>query len=121
MISAIGLAGALALLIFLTVRGVHILIAAPLCAAIVAATSGIAWLPPLATEGAPDYATAYMAGFTGFFADWFFMFLLGAILSSGTGRRWRRRRPRTPEPPSIRHRKHRQKRREARAMSTVLP
>ena len=29
MISAIGLAGALALLIFLTVRGVHILIAAP--------------------------------------------------------------------------------------------
>ena len=85
MISAIGLAGALALLIFLTVRGVHILIAAPLCAAIVAATSGIAWLPPLATEGAPDYATAYMAGFTGFFADWFFMFLLGAIFGEVMG------------------------------------
>ncbi|MBB5518442.1 GntP family permease [Amphiplicatus metriothermophilus] len=79
MISAIGLVGGLALLIFLTIRGVNILIAAPLCAAIVAATSGVAWMPPLAGEGAPDFVTSYMAGFTGFFADWFFMFLLGAI------------------------------------------
>lgn len=79
MISAIGLVGGLALLILLTIRGVNILIAAPLCAAIVAATSGIAWMPPLAGEGAPDFVTSYMAGFTGFFADWFFMFLLGAI------------------------------------------
>lgn len=68
MLSAIGLAGALALLIWLTIRGVHILIAAPVAAAIVVATSGIAWFPPLAAEGAPDYMTAYMAGFTSFFA-----------------------------------------------------
>lgn len=79
MMSAIGLVGALALLIWMTVRGVNILIAGPVAAAIVAATSGVAWLPPLASGDAPDFATSYMAGFTGFFADWFFMFLLGAI------------------------------------------
>lgn len=79
MISAIGLAGGLALLILLTIRGVNILIAAPVCAAVVGATAGVAWLPPLAAEGAPDFVTSYMAGFTGFFADWFLMFLLGAI------------------------------------------
>lgn len=85
MLSAIGLAGGLALLVYLTVRGVHILIAAPLAAALVVATSGIAWFPPLAAEGAPDYMTAYMRGFTAFFADWFFMFLLGAIFGEVMG------------------------------------
>ncbi|NNC72488.1 MAG: GntP family permease [Sphingomonadaceae bacterium] len=85
MISAIGLIGALALLIYMTVRGVNILIAGPVAAAIVAATSGLAWLPPLAAEGAPDFATAYMDGFTGFFAAWFFMFLLGAIFGEVMG------------------------------------
>jgi H+/gluconate symporter-like permease len=85
MLSAIGLAGALALLIYLTIRGVHILIAAPVAAAIVVATSGIAWMPPLAAEGAPDFMTNYMAGFTKFFADWFFMFLLGAIFGEIMG------------------------------------
>jgi H+/gluconate symporter-like permease len=84
-LSAIGLAGALALLIWLTIRGVHILIAAPVAAAIVAATSGLAWLPPLAADGAPDYMTAYMAGFTSFFAAWFPMFLLGAIFGEIMG------------------------------------
>lgn len=79
MVSAIGLIGGLALLIVLTVRGMNILIAAPLCAALVALTSGLAWLPPLADAGAPDFATSYMKGFTAFFADWFLMFLLGAI------------------------------------------
>lgn len=85
MISAIGLIGALALLIWMTVRGVNILIAGPVAAALVALTSGLAWLPPLAIEGAPDFATSYMAGFTGFFADWFFMFLLGAIFGEVMG------------------------------------
>ncbi|WP_298022380.1 GntP family permease [uncultured Parasphingopyxis sp.] len=85
MISAIGLIGALALLIWMTVRGVNILIAGPVAAAIVALTSGLAWLPPLAVEGAPHFATSYMAGFTGFFADWFFMFLLGAIFGEVMG------------------------------------
>lgn len=85
MISAIGLTAGLGLLILLTVRGVNILIAAPLSAAIVAATSGIAWLPPLAAEGRPDYVSAYMGGFTDFFGDWFFMFLLGAIFGEVMG------------------------------------
>ncbi len=85
MISAIGLVGALAMLIWMTVRGVNILIAGPVAAAVVAATSGLAWLPPLAVEGSPDFATSYMAGFTGFFGDWFLMFLLGAIFGEVMG------------------------------------
>ena len=85
MISAIGLVGALALLIWMTIRGVNILIAGPVAAAIVALTSGLPWLPPLAAEGAPDFATSYMGGFVGFFADWFFMFLLGAIFGEVMG------------------------------------
>ena len=79
MLSWLGLVGGLALLIWLTVRGVNILIAGPLAALVVALSAGLPLLPPFAAEGAADYATAYMAGFTGFFADWFFMFLLGAI------------------------------------------
>jgi H+/gluconate symporter-like permease len=85
MIATIGLVAGLGLLILLTVRGVNILIAAPIAAAIVAATSAIAWLPPLAAEGAPDFVSTYMGGFTGFFADWFFMFLLGAIFGELMG------------------------------------
>lgn len=85
MISAIGLIGGLALLIYMTVKGVNILIAGPIAAAIVAATSGLAWLPPLAAEGAPDFATAYMDGFVSFFKSWFFMFLLGAIFGEIMG------------------------------------
>ncbi len=85
MISAIGLIGGLALLIYMTVKGVNILIAGPIAAAIVAMTSGLAWLPPLAAEGAPDFATAYMDGFVSFFKSWFFMFLLGAIFGEIMG------------------------------------
>ncbi|MCT2398921.1 GntP family permease [Novosphingobium mangrovi (ex Huang et al. 2023)] len=85
MVSAIGLAGALVLLIWMTVRGVNILLAGPIAAALVALTSGIAWVPPLAAEGAPDFATAYMNGFTGFFGSWFLMFLLGAIFGEVMG------------------------------------
>lgn len=85
MISAIGLVGGLALLIWMTIRGVNILLAAPIAALIVALTSGLALLPPLAIQDAPDFASAYMAGFTGFFADWFFMFLLGAIFGEIMG------------------------------------
>ena len=85
MISTIGLIGGLALLIYMTVKGVNILIAGPVAAAIVAATSGLAWLPPLAAEGAPDFATTYLDGFVGFFKSWFFMFLLGAIFGEIMG------------------------------------
>ena len=79
MLSALGLALALALLIVLTMRGWNLFVATPLCALLVALTSGIALLPPLALEGAPNLVGAYMGGFTGFVTNWFFMFLLGSI------------------------------------------
>jgi H+/gluconate symporter-like permease len=79
MLSMIGLIGGLALLVVLTIRGMTLFVATPLCALLVALTSGIALLPPLAVEGAPDLVSSYMQGFTGFIAAWFFMFLLGAI------------------------------------------
>lgn len=84
MLSWIGLIGGLALLIWMTVRGINILIAGPVAALVVAVTAGLPLLPPLAAtlaDGtvAPDYASSYMAGFSSFLADWFLMFLLGAI------------------------------------------
>ncbi|MGY6517761.1 MAG: GntP family permease [Lysobacteraceae bacterium] len=79
MLSLIGLLGALLLLIVLTIRGMNLFIATPLCALIVALTSGLPLLPPLAAEGQGDLVSAYMSGFTGFVAAWFFMFLLGSI------------------------------------------
>ena len=74
MISMIGLTGGLALLIVLTIRGMNLFIAAPLCAVIVALTSGI---PLFSIE--ENFVSLYMSGFSGFIAAWFFMFLLGAI------------------------------------------
>ncbi|WP_239804785.1 GntP family permease [Croceicoccus hydrothermalis] len=84
MLSWIGLIGGLALLIWMTVRGIDILIAGPVAAFVVAVTAGLPLLPPLAGSlpgggAAPDFASSYMAGFASFLADWFFMFLLGAI------------------------------------------
>lgn len=79
MLSLIGLLLGLALLIVLTMRGVELLIAAPLCALLVALTSGFHLFPQLASEGLPSFTGAYMSGFTGFVAAWFFMFLLGSL------------------------------------------
>ncbi|MGE0031468.1 MAG: GntP family permease [Steroidobacteraceae bacterium] len=79
MLSMIGLLLGLALLIVLTMRGVELLIAAPLCALLVALTSGFVLFPQLAAEGAPSFTGAYMSGFTGFVTSWFFMFLLGSL------------------------------------------
>lgn len=77
-LSMAGLIGGLALLIILTVRGMNILIAAPLCALVVALTSGIPLLPPMA-EGGDSLTLGYMTGFSGFLRDWFIVFLLGAM------------------------------------------
>ncbi|RZM72475.1 GntP family permease [Pseudoalteromonas rubra] len=76
MLSLLGLIGALALLIGLTLRGVNLFIAAPLCALIVALTSDIALFN--ATTGQP-FVSLYMAGFAGFLQAWFLMFLLGSL------------------------------------------
>ena len=78
MLSIFGLVGGLLLLIIFTIRGMNILIAAPLCALLVALCSGIPLLPPMA-EGAPSYTASYMIGFSGFLKDWFIVFLLGAM------------------------------------------
>jgi H+/gluconate symporter-like permease len=74
MLSMFGLVGGLVLLIILTIRGMNLFIAAPLCALIVAATNNIAIF-----TGELNFVGAYMSGFSGFIASWFFMFLLGAL------------------------------------------
>ena len=74
MLSLIGLIGGLLLLIVLTIRGMNLFIAAPLCALIVALTSGL----PIFI-GEINFVTSYMQGFSGFIASWFFMFLLGSL------------------------------------------
>ncbi|MDT8439053.1 MAG: GntP family permease [Wenzhouxiangellaceae bacterium] len=79
MLSLIGLLSALALLIVLTMRGMSLFVATPLCALLIALTSGLALLPPLAADGQVDLITQYMNGFTGFIASWFFIFLLGSL------------------------------------------
>lgn len=79
MLSLLGLLLGLALLIYLTVRGMELLIAAPLCALWVALTSGFALFPQTAPEGTPAFTAAYLTGFVGFVQSWFFMFLLGSL------------------------------------------
>src|SRR5690606_1371905 len=78
MLSSIGLLFALGLLIVLTMRGMNLFLATPVCALIIALTSDIALLPPLA-NGGESLTNLYMAGFSGFIANWFFMFLLGSL------------------------------------------
>jgi H+/gluconate symporter-like permease len=75
----IGLFGGLALLIYLTMRGMNLLIAAPLSALFVTVLSGLPLFPQLAEEGAANFLTNYMTGFSGFIASWYLMFLTGAI------------------------------------------
>lgn len=77
MISLLGLVGALVLLIIVTIRGMNLLIAAPLAAVIVALFGGIPLLP--ADDAGQSFVTTYMDGFTAFIAAWFFMFLLGSL------------------------------------------
>jgi len=79
MLSLLGLILGLALLIYLTIRGIDLLIAAPLCALVVALSSGFALFPQTAVEGMPAFSSAYMGGFVGFVQTWFFMFLLGSL------------------------------------------
>src|SRR5699024_10172957 len=70
-LSTIGLIVSLALLIYLTMKGVNIIIGAIISSVVVALTSGL----DLGTAMMEDY----MAGFTDYFAAWFLVFLLGAI------------------------------------------
>jgi H+/gluconate symporter-like permease len=78
-LSMIGLFGGLALLIFLTMKGVNILIAGPVSALFVALMSGMPLFSQTAAEGEANFVTSYMTGFTGFIMSWYLMFLLGAV------------------------------------------
>jgi H+/gluconate symporter-like permease len=75
----IGLLGSLALLVVLTMRGVDLLLAAPVCALLLALSFGLPLVPQLAGAGAENFTSAYMTGFSGFIASWFFVFLLGSV------------------------------------------
>ena len=79
MLSTIGLIFALTLLIVLTIRGMNLLIAAPVCALIVAITGSVELIPSQGAAASEDYVSSYMAGFSAFIQSWFFMFLLGSI------------------------------------------
>lgn len=79
MLGTIGLFGGLVLLIYLTMKGMNLLIAAPLSALAVALLSQLPLFPQLAEEGAANFVTNYMGGFSGFIASWYLMFLTGAI------------------------------------------
>ncbi|MFJ5769293.1 GntP family permease [Psychrobacillus sp. NPDC093180] len=79
MLGMIGLFGGLALLIYLTMKGMNLLIAAPLTALLVGILNGLPLFPQLAEEGAANFLTNYMSGFTGFIGSWYLMFLTGAI------------------------------------------
>jgi H+/gluconate symporter-like permease len=80
MLSIIGLLGGLVLLVVLTMRGMNLLIAAPLCALFVAVCSGIPVVPQLAPRpDAVDFISGYMTGFAGFLKSYYLMFVLGAI------------------------------------------
>ncbi|KID55353.1 citrate transporter [Pseudoalteromonas luteoviolacea] len=76
MVSTLGLIGALAALIWLTLRGMNLFIAAPLCALLVALSSNITIFNGI-NDG--DFVSIYMSGFSGFIQAWFFMFLLGSL------------------------------------------
>ena len=70
-IGIIGFIVALGLLIYLTMRGINIIVVAIISSAILAATNGMNLKTAL--------LDSYMTGFTGYFASWFFVFLLGAV------------------------------------------
>ncbi len=71
MMSVIGIILSLALLVFLAMRGFSILVAAIICAVVVALTSGMDLM-----EGLGE---VYMAELAGFAQDFFLIFLFGAI------------------------------------------
>lgn len=70
-IAFIGFFLGLALLMYFTMRGMNIIFAALISSIIVALSNGLS-LEKALTEN-------YMAGFTGYFASWFLVYLLGAV------------------------------------------
>lgn len=71
MLGMIGLLASLALLMYLTMKGINIIIGAIISSILIAITGSLN-LEVAMTEH-------YMTGFTGYFKSWFLIFLLGAI------------------------------------------
>jgi H+/gluconate symporter-like permease len=65
-LSAIGLLAGLTLLIYLTIRGMNLLLAAPLCALLVALSAGLGVFPQEVNLEQVNFLRTYMDGFTGF-------------------------------------------------------
>ncbi|GIN20565.1 GntP family permease [Siminovitchia fordii] len=79
MVGMVGLIGGLILLTVLVMRGMNLLIVAPLSALFVAVLNGVPLFSQFAAEGQTDFITGYMDGFAGFITSWYLMFLAGAI------------------------------------------
>ena len=79
MLSMIGLIGGLILLTVLVMRGMNLLVVAPLSALVVAVLNGVPIFPQFAGEDQADFVSSYMDGFAGFITSWYLMFLAGAI------------------------------------------
>ncbi len=79
MLGIIGLIGGLALLTVLVMRGMNLLIVAPISALFVALLNGVPVFSQFAEKGQTDFITGYMDGFSGFITSWYLMFLTGAI------------------------------------------
>ncbi|WP_342488975.1 SLC13 family permease [Cytobacillus sp. FSL W7-1323] len=79
MLGMIGLIGGLVLLTVLVMRGMNLLIVAPLSALFVAVLNGVPLFPQFAGKDEVDFITGYMDGFAGFITSWYLMFLAGAI------------------------------------------
>lgn len=73
MVSVLGIAAAIALLVFLAFKQWNMLLVSLLCAVIVGLTSGIGLWAVFS-----DY---YMPGLVGFFGSWFLIFTIGAVYS----------------------------------------
>ncbi|KGX91357.1 citrate transporter [Pontibacillus halophilus JSM 076056 = DSM 19796] len=79
MLSFIGLIGGLALLVYLTLKGMNLLVVAPFCGLFVALLSGLSLFPQTSEGDTADFLSNYMNSFADFVSSWFPMFLLGAI------------------------------------------
>lgn len=75
----IGLIGGLILLTVLVMKGMNLLIVAPISALFVAILNGLPLFSQLATGKETDFVTSYMNGFSDFITSWYLMFLTGAI------------------------------------------
>ncbi|RIL18673.1 SLC13 family permease, partial [Staphylococcus gallinarum] len=71
--------GGLVILTVLVMKGMNLLIVAPISALFIAVCNGLPLFSQLAQDKQVDFVTSYMDGFSGFITSWYLMFLTGAI------------------------------------------